>query len=292
MDIQNYQPWFTQIRIENTNHCGYKCVMCPRDKHTRSQGIMPIEDFDLVLDRIGSFKGEMHLHGFGESLLDRSLPEKLQLVRKKLPSETKTVIISTLGVRTPAQFFYDLAEAKLNLIMVSCYGYSGEAYKKVHGRNAFHIVKENLEILSQVRKTSENFPEVRLVPSSESMLTTLSSKKDGRTEFLTWVESLGMRVVREQRLHNYGDGRGYNDPEQQLCPVIRGRRKSILQVTWDLNVIPCCYDYNASIVFGNLKEQSLEEIFTGPEYFQFVSSHLSSNLEQYKICQNCEKDLY
>lgn len=192
MDIRQYQPQFTQVRIENTNHCDYKCVMCPLDKHTRTQGVMSVADFDLVLDRIGSFNGEMHLHGFGEPLPNRTLPEKLQLVRKKLPPEAKTVIISTLGVRTPEQFFYDLVEDKLNLIMVSCYGYSGEAYKKVHGRNTFHIVKKNLEVLSRVRKTSGSFPEVRIVPSSEPMLITLSSKKDGRSEFAEWAESLGM----------------------------------------------------------------------------------------------------
>lgn len=291
--IHQYRPHFTDVRIENTNFCGYKCVMCPRDKHTRPQGIMSIDDFEIVLDRIGSFSGEMHLHGFGEPLLDKSLPEKLRRVRQKLPGKTTTVIFSTLGVRVSESYLYELAEAKLTAIMVSCYGYNPESYKMVHGRNAFHIVKENLATLSKVRKERNGYPNVCIIPSGDPMLITLSTKKDGRADFFEWAESLGHRFIEERKLHNFGDGRGYNIPKnERMCPVIRGRRNSILQITWDLNVIPCCYDYNASIVLGNLRNQTLEEIFTGLEYFRFVRAHLANDLEDYKICQNCEKDYY
>ena len=85
MKKENVIPHFEQIRIENTNRCGYKCVMCPRDKHTRKQGLMPTKDFELVLDHIGSFEGELHLHGFGEALLDKNLPDKVRLAKKKMP---------------------------------------------------------------------------------------------------------------------------------------------------------------------------------------------------------------
>ena len=69
--------------------------MCPRDKHTRAQGIMSMEDFELVLDRVGSFEGEMHLHGFGESLLDKTLPKKVALVSKKMPKALSAAEPST-----------------------------------------------------------------------------------------------------------------------------------------------------------------------------------------------------
>lgn len=285
-------PHFQQIRIENTNRCGFACVMCPRDKHTRSQGVMPMDDFALILDRIGSFEGEMHLHGFGESLLDRTLPDKISLVSQKMPKALQ-VIFTTLGVPSKKEFFSSLVKAGLDHILISCYGYTPDSYKKVHGRDAFSLVKKNLELLSEIQKENDNLPKIEIIPSSEGMLLTLGSQKDPRKEFEKWVHSLGFSFFKERKLHNYGDGRQYNKPKkEQLCPVVADNRKGILQVTWNLDVIPCCYDYNASIPFGNLRTQTLEEIFSSEAYFQFIYAHMTNRLDNYPICQNCEKDIY
>lgn len=283
---------FREVRIENTNRCGYSCVMCPRDKHTRAQGVMPLKDFELVLDRIGSFEGEMHLHGFGESLLEKSLPEKIALVQKKMP-KAYTVIFTTLGVPRKKEFFEALASAGLNHIRVSCYGYTPEMYKQIHGIDAFSLVKKNLEVLSEVRKENQGTPKVEIIPSGEQMLLTLGTHKCPRDTFQEWTERLGIPFMKERKLHNYGDGREYNKPkEERLCPVVRNTRQGILQVTWDLDVIPCCYDYNATIPFGNLRTQTLDEIFSSLPYFRFIQAHMTNQLENYPICQNCEKDIY
>ena len=285
-------PHFQQVRIENTNRCGFACVMCPRDKHTRTQGIMPMEDFELVLNRVGSFEGEMHLHGFGESLLDKTLPEKVALVTKKMPKALK-VIFTTLGVPPKEDYFSALAHAGLDHIFVSCYGYTIESYKQIHGRDAFALVKKNLEILSEIKKGNNDLPKVEIIPSSDQMLLTLGSQNNPHAEFQTWAESLGMTFFKDRKLHNYGDGRQYNTPkEERLCPVIKEKRKAILQITRNLDGIPCCYDYNATIPFGNLRTQSLEEIFSSMAYFRFVHAHTTNQLADYPICQNCEKDIY
>lgn len=284
-------PRFEQIRIENTNRCGYKCVMCPRDKHTRKQGIMSTEEFELVLDRIGPFKGELHLHGFGEALLDKNLPEKVRMAKKKMP-EAIVGNYTTLGVPFKEGYFFDLVDSGIDVILVSCYGYTPETYKAIHGRDAFHIVKKNLETISKARAFIDSSLKLEIIPSGEKMLLTLEAKKEPRALFEKWIESLGFSFTPERRLHNYGDGRSYNKPEERLCPVVKEMRRSILQITWDLKVIPCCYDYNATIPFGDLKTESLEEIFNSASYKAFIKAHLTNNLQDYPICQNCEKDLY
>ncbi|MEM8727454.1 MAG: radical SAM/SPASM domain-containing protein [Chlamydiota bacterium] len=291
MKKESIVPYFEQIRIENTNRCGYKCVMCPRDKHKRQQGIMPIEDFNLALDRVGSFKGELHLHGFGEALLDKGLPKKVRIAKKRMP---KAVVgnYTTLGVPFKENYFFDLVDSGIDVILVSCYGYTPETYRAIHGTDAFHIVKRNLEIISKARLFIDSSLKLEIIPAGDKMLITLGADKDRRTEFKEWIESLGFSFTPERRLHNYGDGRTYNKPEDRLCPVVKDMRRAILQITWDLKVIPCCYDYDATIPFGDLRTQTLEDIFSSPAYKDFIKAHLSNNLENYPICQNCEKDIY
>src|SRR5437762_1537128 len=88
---------FEQIRIENTAHCSYHCFFCPREKLTREKGFMPVEDFELVLSRIGDHNGRVDLHGFGEPLLDRFLTKKVHILKKKWPNAVPS-IYTTLGV--------------------------------------------------------------------------------------------------------------------------------------------------------------------------------------------------
>jgi len=55
-------------------------------------------------------------------------------------------------------------------------------------------------------------------------------------------------------------------------------------------VIPCCLDFNASIVLGDLKKQSFHEIFSSDNYSKFINAHITNKLDNYPICQNCERD--
>jgi MoaA/NifB/PqqE/SkfB family radical SAM enzyme len=286
-------PSFLEIHIENTNSCGYKCVMCPRESQTRRIGFMSLEDFSFLLDRIGPFRGVFHLHGFGEPLLDRWLSSKIEVLRQKCPA-SKSLIFSTLGVRVKPDHFEKLLEAGLNAMVISLYGFTQENYQKVHGYDGLALVKQNLQLLSQAMKRfSSSFSATIKVPGLMIQNSIPVEQPPERGEFFRWVQDLGFGIGDWTYIHNYSDGRHYNLPNaEKLCPVISGNRKSILNITWDLNVIPCCYDFNATIRFGNLREKTLEEIFSSPEYLAFVIAHNSGDLSAYPVCQNCEKNDY
>ncbi len=275
---------FKEIHIENTNCCLYKCKMCPRDKLSRKLGVMSVEDFKLVLQRLEyleQFEGTFHLHGFGEALLDQNLFEKIKLLKKKFP-KSKAQIISTLGVKLKNDYFLKLIDAGLDALMVSLYGFTKKTYQEIHGYDGFEIVKQNLLLLSQAQKKS-NFFQVFIKSSPDLSL------KPGK-DFFAFLKKLEFDVGKSYAFHNFGDGRKYNAPNlKALCPVVGGIRKQILNITWDLNVIPCCYDYNSTICFGNLKKESLEQVFANEKYFNFLLRHKLGDLAAYPICQNCEK---
>ena len=277
---------FKEIRIENTNSCGYRCVMCPRDRQTRPIGFMTLEDFSLILDKIGPFAGSVHLHGYGEPLLDRHLIEKVRRLKKISPN-CRSLFISTLGVKVADRFFTDLARAGLDYIVISLYGFTPESYQKIHGVDQLSRVKHNLQLLSDAMKLSPLKAGIQ-VPGEA--ITRLPVDLTERNAFCEWASKLGFDVGEWPYVHNYGDGRGYNPPKQDvMCPVINGHRRHVLHITWDLDVVPCCYDFNATIRFGHLRHQSLDEIFSSREYLNFYLAHQTGSLSAYPVCQNCEK---
>lgn len=284
-------PNFVEIRIENTNACGYKCVMCPRDKQTRELGYMSLGDFETVLQRLPrSFKGMFHLHGFGEPLLDRKLAEKIELLKKTFP-ECYSAIFSTLGVKLKEELLERLVCSGLNYIMISWYGYTKEAYQKIHQFDGFELAQKNIAFLSEKIKELKAPLVLCLKIAQPIIQSSLPMAEDrGREEFVRWAKDLGCEVQPWGHVHNYGDGRKYNTADdERVCPVVEGNRRNILHITWDLNVIPCCFDYNATISFGNLRKNTLEEIFSSPVYFHFIVQQKIKTFAAFPVCQNCEK---
>lgn len=281
---------FSEVRIENTNRCGYHCFFCPREALTRQQGVMPLEDLSLILDRVGEHEGLVDLHGFGEPMLDKTLEEKIGLVVSRWPL-AEPRFYSTLGVKVAPDYFARLAGAGLRHVEVSFYGFDPESYRQAHGSDRYHVARENLTRLCEAAHGAGGRLKVvvRAFPKHDCI------KQPGATverveQFHEWLDTLGVAIIRERDLHNYGNGREYNPPGQNVpCSVVWGYRRRVLQVTWDLFVIPCCFDSNAEVRLGNLRTQSLAEIFGGAPYTEFLRSHVEDRLEAYPVCQKCER---
>jgi MoaA/NifB/PqqE/SkfB family radical SAM enzyme len=141
---------FDQVRIENTIHCGYKCTMCPRDKQTRDMGFMPIEDLDLVFQRLDGFHGQIQLHGYGEPHLDKQLPAKARLARARHPHGLP-LTFTTLGVPSDDAYIRDLASSGLGHEVFSYYRFTRETYEAVAQVDTFDVAKRNLQALAEAR---------------------------------------------------------------------------------------------------------------------------------------------
>ena len=57
-------------------------------------------------------------------------------------------------------------------------------------------------------------------------------------------------------------------------------------ITWDGNVIPCCFDKDATHTFGNLNQLPLNSIKNNQKYNKFRSQVISDR-SQIEICKNC-----
>ena len=281
---------FSEVRIENTNRCGYHCFFCPREEQTRTQGVMSLADLELIIDRVGEHEGIVDLHGFGEPLLDKSLLEKIALVKERWPL-AQPRFYSTLGVKVEADYFQRLLAAGLRYVEVSFYGFDRESYRESHGSDRYELARENLIALCEARNSfSGNFEiVVRAFPAHDEIKQPGASSSRLR-EFRDWLDDLDVTLFRERDLHNYGRGRQYNEAGNTTpCSVVWGFRRRVLQITWDLYVIPCCFDFNAEVRFGNLRTMTLRDMFFGAEYKRFIQAHIENQLEQYPVCNACER---
>ncbi len=57
-------------------------------------------------------------------------------------------------------------------------------------------------------------------------------------------------------------------------------------VTWDGRVVPCCFDKDAKLVMGELKENSFYEIWDNDNYSAFRNA-IHKGREKIEMCKNC-----
>ena len=264
-----------QIRLENTNACNAACVMCPRELQTRHRGYMQPELLDRILEQCQGHKiTKFTIQGFGEPLLDPNFCRYIRQVKETLGCRTFTV--SNGSLITP-QLAHEMATCGLDKIKVSFYGLNQREYEEIHTYLKYETTRQGILNLVAAKRAT-------------------GSKLVIRTQYIgkMWkfvpfaVQWLGKTSIGYNTLHNYGRGRLYNKMRGKGngCPM---HRQNILQVLWNGDVVPCCYDFNGDMVLGNLYDDSIEQIWNSNGYKHLRSADACGDYSDYPICEKCDK---
>jgi MoaA/NifB/PqqE/SkfB family radical SAM enzyme len=295
-EFEKYMSELRDIRIEATNHCQYHCSMCPHDKMVRPKGFMSIENLNLALINVSSyrpdFSGIVQLHDFGEALLDKALPEKIKIVRKNLPL-SYIRFLSTVGYAMPDGIFEDMVQNGLNLLMISCYGIDKHSYKQIHGIDRYELVMTNMRELSRlVKKYSKDFSVLVagcfLNDSGEGVHVPINAINEFRQRIIDFGFSYN-----DSKLHNFGGQMNFNPTMYPVkpCGVYKKYLSHVLNINWDMKIVPCCMVSDQDIVFGDLSEKPLREIYFDKIWGEFREAHKKMKLrETFPFCWKCHHD--
>ena len=62
-----------------------------------------------------------------------------------------------------------------------------------------------------------------------------------------------------------------------------------LQIQWNGEVIPCCYDYNNQIILGNAFEAPVLDILNGEKYRLLRWAHRNKEFKLFPYCDQCDQ---
>ncbi|HLF74873.1 MAG TPA: radical SAM protein [Anaerolineales bacterium] len=136
------------VFIEVTNRCNLLCETCPHTYFQRE----PLKSLSLndFIDIAGQFP-EMRralLHGIGEPLLNRELPE----IIKYLKGRDVEVIINSNGTLLTPRWQEKLVESGLDQYRCSIDGAKDETYARIRGAALLPRLKQGLEGLVRTRE--------------------------------------------------------------------------------------------------------------------------------------------
>ena len=268
--LQNFE-----VRFEVTDHCNASCIMCPRDKHDRPHGIMDQAKYERSIDEVVALGAQrVVLTGFGEPLLDKRLEEKIAYAASK---GLRTYII-TNGSAITQKRAKGLIDAGLDEMRVSFYGMKPETYNAVMRGLEYEKTRDNLlHFLSLKGKTKVQLSYLVFDENEEDI-----------EEFKAFWEPK-VDYIEIWKPHNFGDGREYRvrfGEKKKSC----GRPEhGPLQIQWNGEVIPCCYDYNNQIILGNAFETPVLDVLYGDKYNDLRDAHEKGEFHRFPYCDQCDQ---
>ena len=268
---------FRKIYLEITNRCNLRCSFCPGTH--RPPRVMEEQEFVFLLDRLAPWTDYLYFHLMGEPLGHPKLGRFLSLAGER----GLRVILTTNGTLLPRQQETLLCAPSLHKVNLSLHAFEAndlaipfETYldgcldfaRAAQGRKlvVFRLWNEggaqekNGEIL---RALEGGFPK-------------------------PWTqERRGIRIG-ERIYLEHGDKFDWPDlsapdgGEQVFCYGLRDQ----LGVLCDGTVVPCCLDHEGDIPLGNLFEQELDEILSGPRA-QAIVRGFERGIAQEELCRKC-----
>lgn len=277
----------------NEKTCMYSCRMCPyTEKDVRAHYRKASEmDFETLRGIVRSVPNDPHysfdISAIGETLEFEPLPEFIAYMKRERP--LVNTIISTNGVLMTPERFEKLADSGLDSIQFSLYAENAEDHAHITGTRTFARVKENiLAACAMARKRVHR-------PFLQAFMIECAENAHTADRFLAfWSQQVDKAFLRPL----YNVGRKLEGMTPTFEPVLPERRYPCITPWYSTavrssgEVLPC-YMFHWSKdgwdrSLGNIREQTLAELWRTPAFRKFRQAHLSGDLRDYPICRRCD----
>lgn len=285
------QPF--SIAIEPTNICNLKCPECPTGNQqlSRDSGMMSFDTFKNIVDSLKGTLINITLHFQGEPLLNKD-------IYRFIDYADKNNIFTTLS--TNAQLlktsYKKLAKAGLKRLIISLDGLSQQTYNLYRKEADINKVFEALEHIAIEKINNKPQIELQFLVFSHNEHEIPNLKKI-KTKYK--IDKVAIKTAQISNNPNLAPQNPkysrYKKADNQL--VIKSRSKnacfrmfSSAVITWDGNVVPCCFDKDANYTMGNINKTHFNDIWNSKKYNNF-RNQIFTNRKAVGMCNNCTENI-
>lgn len=285
---RNIDPIPKNILFEPINRCSHRCFFCGVKDMTRVKHMLEYELNCALLDQAYDMGvRSAGFYGCGEPLLVPDIHERIAYAVKRGYQYT---YITTNGSVRDATVFGRLLDAGIRSIKFSINAGTAESYRKVHGRDDFDQVMQNIEYLANMIEQREG----EKVLLSVSMVDSVYSGPE--------TDMLRDRIkgfVNDFVIYGMNDQSGYRDnrdirgevPARKRaapCPMVFNR----IHVASNGYLSVCCEDMQQYLCVADLHVTPLAEAWGSQIFRNMRRRHLENSLEgtlcAYCITGSCE----
>lgn len=265
------------LKIELTNFCNLSCPMCPHERMTRDVGYMRPELFRRIIDQAAPELEFAYLHHLGESLFHPRLGELVRYGRSRGAAMGLSTNATFLDGRKAAA----LLESGLDFLVVSLDAATSGTYARTRPGGDFAVTVENVRAFLALRRRLGAHTDVAV------QLIVLEENRAEVAAFAAeWAkEGVGV-MIKEAR-----DWAGQVPLGRVTRPLRAPCRMPWTELTilWDGLVVPCANVYERTLVLGDLRVETLDQIWNGPAMQALRAAHAGDDVAAVPVCSGCPR---
>jgi len=278
--FQNKFPLIVQI--QTSNKCNAACTFCPYP-YTEGEKKFQIMEWVLykrIIDECSKQDVEQILPFFlNEPLLNKDLVKYINYAKEK--NSNSLVKIFTNGSLLTKKVAKELLDSEIDEIIFSFNGSTKEEYEETMKNLDFEKTKERITNFIKLRGERKK-PEIA-IHMLKIGLSDISLNRIG-----DYWNRLGVSVhilKYENRAGNVADYDIISPGNVQKIPC--GRLMNQIYILVNGDVILCCADWKHEVILGNVKENTISEVWNGEKRLEYVKAHLQGGYNELKLCDVC-----
>lgn len=289
------------VSIEPTTTCNLGCPECPSGlkSFTRPTGTMSLELYQKFLEANQQqliylyfyFQGEPYLH-----------PQFLSMIKAANEQSIYTVTSTNAHFLTKKKA-QQTVESGLDRIIISLDGTTQEVYENYRKSGKLAKVIEGTKNLVQAKQDLQSStPHIIL----QFLVVKPNEHQIEDVRKLTKELKVDELKLKTAQIYDYRNGNEliptiekYSRYKQQADGTYAIKNKLANKcwklwhscvMTWDGDIVPCCFDKDAKYKMGNLQTSNLSSIWRQKNYQKF-REQLINNRKSIDICTNCTEGL-
>lgn len=286
------------LSIEPTTSCNLRCPHCPSGlrSFSRPTGMLSLQTFSKVLNELAPNLMFMTLYFQGEPYLNKEFNQMVALAAKK---KIYTITSSNAHFFSP-QNAEETVKSGLSRLIISIDGIDQESYAHYRiGGKLSKVLEGTQNILQAKKKLRSKTPHVvwQFIVFKHNSDQIPQIKKMAQK----WgVDSLQIKTA---QVYDFENGADWIPEQEDLSRYTQVNGKFVFKnsllnhcwkmwhsavITWDGNVVPCCFDKDATHTMGSTQFEPFSHIWFGKPYQDF-RTQLMKGRKEIDICKNCSE---
>lgn len=270
-------------------YCNEACVMCPYEDvyaSSKNHKLMSIENFRKILREFVDLGGRIStFNNFSDIFAHRLGVEYIKVILNEFKEIQLYLVTNGIGM-LPRKIDEVFSNGFDGIVYVSCHAFTSETFLKVTKRDAFELVKSNIEYLA----SKHPHPERIIIQYAVDY----SSEQEIENAKMHW-QSLGVTLNRfgthtfagnsnhrEEKIKNgklagcAGWGTDAGQPFYQI----------VFQANGDVTL--CCHDLLGSVILGNALRDGVYNSWNSEEFKTLINDlYLGASNDPNFICRKC-----
>lgn len=289
------------VAVDPCNLCNFKCKFCAMQTTEKKQNYvkqqMKLDLFKKIVDDLACFPQRLkvlRINGQGEPLLNKNYCEMVQYAKEKNVADWIETI--TNGSLLEPSINQRLVDSGINRIRISIESLDVAGYKNMAQTTLdFSKFVENIKDL-YVRSRGKTEVYIKIVDAAVPL-------QEQQDKFYSLFGDICDRIFIDRVIPLWSD---FNEINQSFDIAsqqgMHGQKIKNIKVcpfpfySFIINpegeVTACCADWQRKLVLGNVQKESLQEIWHGKKYHDFLITLLQGKKDNYEMCAKCVLPMY